>query len=330
MAKKPVTYKDAGVDIGAGDALVEDIRRINPRIGGFGGIVSIPKGYKNPQLVLSTDGVGTKLLVADELEKYDTIGIDLVAMVVNDIVVTGARPIAFLDYYAVEKLDVYRSRQIIRGIAEGCKMAGCELTGGETAELPGIYPRDGYDLAGFAVGVLEQGTAIDGSRIRPGDAVIGLASSGLHSNGYSLARRVLMDKRRFRGKERNRILEMMLTPTAIYVKPLLKLISKIEVKGFAHITGGGLPGNLVRVLPKGVKAVLDTSAWEPPEVFSLIQENGPVEPEEMHRVFNMGIGMCAVVREKDAAKAVTLLRRAKVHALLIGHIEKGQRKVVLA
>jgi phosphoribosylformylglycinamidine cyclo-ligase len=279
--------------------------------------------------VLSTDGVGTKLLVADEAGRYDTVGIDLVAMVVNDIVVTGARPISFLDYYAVERLEKDKSRQIISGIVEGCKIAGCELTGGETAELPGIYPRGGYDLAGFAVGVVDKREVIDGSKVKPGDVVVGLASSGLHSNGFSLARKALMNKRKFRGVEYRRVLELMLTPTAIYVQPVLKLIRKVKVKALAHITGGGIAGNLVRVMPPGAKAVINAQLWEAPEIFHLIYERGPVEELEMFRVFNMGIGMCAVVAEKDMEKTISMLRRNGVHAMQIGRIEKGRQSVVV-
>lgn len=329
MAKKPVSYKDSGVDIDAGDALVDEIKKINPKIGGFGGFASLPKGMKNPVLVLSTDGVGTKLLVADALNRYDTIGIDLVAMVVNDIITTGARPIAFLDYYAVERLEAEKSRAIIHGIAEGCRQAGCELNGGETAELPGIYPKGGFDLAGFAVGAVEKGTEITGKNVKAGDVVIGLPSTGIHSNGYSLARRVLMNKRRFKGDEQRRVLELMLIPTAIYVKPVLKLIEKHTVKAIAHITGGGLEGNFERVIPKGVRAVVDARLWERPEVFRLIQEAGPVETEEMFRVFNMGIGMTAVLPEAEAKAAIALLKKQGIAALVIGHIEKGKQGVVV-
>jgi phosphoribosylformylglycinamidine cyclo-ligase len=329
MARKAVTYKDAGVDIEAGDSLVPQLKKINPAIGGFGGFVPVPRGMRKPQMVLSTDGVGTKLLVAEELKVFNTIGIDLVAMVVNDIVTTGAKPLAFLDYFATDKLRTEQALELFEGIGKGCELAGCELTGGETAELPGIYPKGGFDLAGFGVGVVDKPDIIDGSRITAGDVVIGLPSSGLHSNGYSLARRVLLDgpKAPKSGKARKETLEQMLTPTAIYVKPLLKLFRKVRVKGLAHITGGGLPGNLVRALPEGCVARLDPSLWEPHPLFARIAAEGPVEAPEMYRVFNMGIGMCVVVAKGDAAETMRVLRRAMVHANVIGEIEEGQRAV---
>ncbi len=328
--KRPVSYRDAGVDIDAGEAFVQEIKRINPAIGGFGGLIPLPEGMKKPHLVLSTDGVGTKLLVAQELGVYDTIGVDLVAMVVNDILASGARPIAFLDYYAVEKLSPDDASEIIRGIATGCKQAGCELTGGETAELPGIYPKGGFDLAGFGVGLVEKSRIIDGSGIRSGDAVLGLPSSGLHSNGYSLARRVLLEgAQAFGGSERTQILERLLVPTTIYVQPVLKLLSKIKVRGIAHITGGGLPGNLVRILPDGCEAMLHPDRWDQPEIFRTIAERGPVKPAEMYRVFNMGIGLCLVVAKKDAPEAIRQLRHCMVHAVEIGTIRKGCRRVLI-
>jgi len=329
MAKK-ITYKDAGVDIEAGDALVENIKKINPSIGGFGGFLAIPKGYKNPRIVLSTDGVGTKLLVAEELKVYDTIGIDLVAMVVNDILATGAKPLAFLDYYATDRLDPAQASDVLRGIVEGCKMSGCELVGGETAELPGIYPKGGFDLAGFGVGVVEKKEIVDGTGIRAGNVILGLPSSGIHSNGYSLARRVLLEGRKApKGEERRAILEKMLVPTSIYVEPVLKLMKKVKVRGIAHITGGGLGGNVVRILPKNVQAVITPGTWDVPEVFSLIQARGPVETAEMYRVFNMGVGMCLVVAEDDVDAAVRHLRRSMVHAVPIGRIQEGPAKVII-
>lgn len=327
MAKKQ-TYKGAGVDIDAGDEFVEGLKKINPSIGGFGGLIPIPPGYKNPRLVLSTDGVGTKLLIARELNELNTIGIDLVAMVVNDIITMGAQPIAFLDYYAMDKLRPAEALDIMRGIVEGCEQARCELVGGETAELPGIYPKGGFDLAGFGVGVVEKSEVVDGSTIVPGDIVIGLPSAGIHSNGYSLARRVLLEGRNApKGVRRRRVLEEMLKPTAIYVKPVLKLLPKINVKGIAHITGGGLPGNLVRVLPKKCRAVLDPNRWEIPEIFQRIQAQGPVEDAEMYRVFNMGIGMCLVLDPSQADIAMRSLRRSLIHAQIIGCIEKGKAEV---
>jgi phosphoribosylformylglycinamidine cyclo-ligase len=329
MARK-VTYEQSGVSIDTGDEVVEDLKKINPSIGGFGGMVPIPTGYKTPRLVLSTDGVGTKLLVAKELGVLNTIGIDLVAMVVNDIITMGARPFAFLDYYATAKLKRDEAREILRGIVEGCRQADCELVGGETAELPGIYEKGIFDLAGFGVGVVDHQAAVTGRTIKSGDVVIGLPSSGIHSNGYSLARRVLLESRpRPRGDKRRALLEQMLVPTAIYVKPIRKLLEKVKVKGIAHITGGGLPGNLVRVLPDNCQAVLDPDRWEVPEIFRTIAQKGPVAPDEMYRVFNMGIGMCVVVSKKDAREAIKVLRRSMVHAIDIGVIEKGPAKVII-
>ncbi len=329
MAKK-ITYKDSGVDIDEGDSLVDDLKKINPSIGGFGGLVPVPKGLKNPQLVLATDGVGTKLLVAEELKIYNTIGIDLVAMVVNDLVVTGAKPISFLDYYATDRLNKAQALDVLKGIVEGCRQAGCELTGGETAELPGVYPKGGFDLAGFGVGVVEKSAVIDGSKIKPGDAVIGLPSSGIHSNGYSLARRVLLDQAPApKGAKKRAVLESMLKPTSIYVQPILKLLKKVKVRGIAHITGGGIAGNLIRVLPEKVYAQIDPTTWDRPEIFKTIQEKGPVEESEMYKVFNMGIGMCVVVPERDKELAIKVLRRAMVHAVEIGVIKKGRKRVVV-
>lgn len=327
--RKTVTYKDAGVDIEAGDAFVEEIKKVNRRIGGFGGVVAIPKGYDDPRLVMGTDGVGTKLLVADEAGDHSTIGIDLVAMVVNDLVVCGARPFAFLDYYAVERLTKKHSVQILHGIVEGCRQAGCELVGGETAELPGVYPKGGYDLAGFGVGVVERQRIIDGRKVRAGDAIIGLPSSGIHSNGYSLARRVLGDRSKTKGKERARVLAQMLTPTRIYVKPLLKLIDKVEVRALAHITGGGIAGNLVRSLPAKVRAVVEKSAWQRPEIFDWMQQHGPVDEEEMYRVFNMGLGMIAIVPADQASTALRTLKRQGIDAVQIGSMEKGEKSVAV-
>lgn len=328
MDSKNLTYKDAGVDIDAGDALVNKLKKINPAIGGFGGILPIPGKYHKPRMVLATDGVGTKLLVAEELGVYNTIGIDLVAMVVNDIITCGAKPVAFLDYYATDQLRRDQAMEILQGISEGCELAGCDLVGGETAELPGVYPKGGFDLAGFGVGLVEKSEIIDGSKVRSGDVVIGLPSSGVHSNGFSLARKVLLRKGMLKRK-RAEILERLLVPTCIYVKPLMKLLRKVPVKAVAHITGGGLPGNLNRVLPGNVDAVLDPTTWELPEIFQKIQETGPVELPEMYRVFNMGIGMCIVVSRKDLSDSLRILRRAMVHAVEIGEIAKGNQRVLI-
>lgn len=328
MGRKAVTYKDSGVDIDAGDALVDHLRRINPSIGGFGGFLPIPRGYRNPRLVLSTDGVGTKLLVAGEAGVYHTIGIDLVAMVVNDIITSGAKPMAFLDYFATARLEKRQAKAILQGIVDGCGLAGCQLVGGETAELPGVYPPGGFDLAGFGVGFVEKDAIIDGRKVRKGDTVIGLPSSGVHSNGFSLARKALL-KGGLDPRVRKRALDQLLVPTTIYVKPILKLLRRVSVRAIAHITGGGLPGNLNRVLPPNVDARLHPERWERPAVFDEIATRGPVEPREMYRVFNMGIGMCLVVSPRDAAAAVTLLRRAKVGAVEIGEIIPGSGRVLI-
>lgn len=327
---KAISYKDSGVDINEGDRFVADLKKINPAIGGFGGFLSIPTGYKSPKLVLSTDGVGSKILVAQELKILDTIGIDLVAMVVNDIITSGAKPLAFLDYYATHKLTRQESSEVIRGIVAGCKQAGCELVGGETAEMPGVYPRGGFDLAGFGVGIVDKTRIIDGRRIKPGDAIIGIASSGVHSNGFSLARKALLDGRKApKGAKRRAMLELLLRPTAIYVEPIMRLIGKINVKALAHITGGGLGGNLVRVLPKSAHAVLYPSRWERHEIFTAIAQNGPVSEREMYNVFNMGIGMCVVVDRRDARETIKFLRRSMTHAEEIGEIKRGKTSVTI-
>ena len=323
-AEKPLTYRDAGVDIEEGDALVERIKPLARRtarpevlagIGGFGGLFEIPKGYREPALVVGTDGVGTKLKLAFAAGKHDTVGIDLVAMSVNDVVVCGAEPLVFLDYFATSKLRVAEAEQVIEGIVEGCLRAGCALIGGETAELPGFYAAGEYDLAGFCVGVVEKSRILDGSRVKPGDAVIGMASSGLHSNGFSLARKVF---------EKNLTLELsreLLEPTRIYVKDCLALRDALDVHAFAHITGGGLPGNLPRVLPAGHRALLLRGSWPVPEIFGRIQRAGNVAEAEMLRTFNMGVGMCAVVAPADAARAVALLVSRGQAAYLIGRVE---------
>ena len=314
----PITYRDAGVDIDAGDALVEAIkpyarRTLRPEvlagIGGFGALVEISKKYREPVLVSGTDGVGTKLKLAFELNRHDTVGIDLVAMSVNDILVQGAEPLFFLDYFACGKLDVPMATDVVRGIARGCELAGCALIGGETAEMPGMYPAGEYDLAGFAVGVVEKARIISGRQIIPGDVVLGLASSGAHSNGYSLVRRILARSQPdldgdFHGRK---LADVLMEPTHIYVKPLLALIAAMQVKGMAHITGGGLVENLPRVLPDTVRAVIRKSAWPMPPLFAWLQQEGGVAEAEMHRVFNCGIGMAVIVAAADAAAAQALL-----------------------
>ena len=328
-------YRTAGVDIDAGDALVENIKPLAKRtlregvlagIGGFGALFEVPKRYRNPVLVSGTDGVGTKLKLAFELQRHDSIGIDLVAMSVNDILVQGAEPLFFLDYYACGKLDVATATSVVGGIARGCEIAGCALIGGETAEMPGMYPPGEYDLAGFAVGVVEKDRIIDGSRIAPGDAVLGLASSGAHSNGYSLVRRILERARPdlssdFHGRP---LSDVILAPTRIYVKPVLALLAQIEVKGLAHITGGGLLENVPRILGAGLTAQLDRKAWPQPPLFDWLQIEGGVADQEMLRVFNCGIGMVLVVAKQDVARASTLLEAAGERVYKIGVIRARQ------
>jgi phosphoribosylformylglycinamidine cyclo-ligase len=328
-------YRTAGVDIDAGDALVENIKPLAKRtlregvlagIGGFGARFEVPKRYRNPVLVSGTDGVGTKLKLAFELQRHDSIGIDLVAMSVNDILVQGAEPLFFLDYYACGKLDVATATSVVGGIARGCEIAGCALIGGETAEMPGMYPPGEYDLAGFAVGVVEKNRIIDGSRIAPGDVVLGLASSGAHSNGYSLVRRILERARPdlssdFHGRP---LSDVILAPTRIYVKPVLALLAQIEVKGLAHITGGGLLENVPRILGDGLTAQLDRKAWPQPPLFDWLQIQGSVADQEMLRVFNCGIGMVLVVAKQDAARASTLLEAAGERVYEIGVIRARQ------
>src|SRR6267143_1982555 len=313
MADKGLTYRDSGVDIDEGDALVERIKPLARRtsrpevlsgIGGFGGLFEVPKGYREPVMVVGTDGVGTKLKLAFMAGKHDTVGIDLVAMSVNDVVVCGAEPVAFLDYFATSRLRADQAERVIAGIAEGCVRAGCALIGGETAELPGFY-----------VGVVEKSRILDGSRVRAGDAVLGLASSGLHSNGYSLARKVFGDR------PAGDLLDLLLEPTRIYVKDCLALRASIDVHAFAHITGGGLPGNLPRVLPAEHRAVLRPGSWPRPRIFELLQKTAKLDDAEMLRTFNCGVGMCAVVRREDAAAARDLLQARGQPAWEIGVIE---------
>jgi phosphoribosylformylglycinamidine cyclo-ligase len=338
-----LTYRDAGVDIDAGDALVETIKPIARAthrpgvlagIGGFGALFEIPPGqYREPVLVSSTDGVGTKLKLAIELGRHDTIGIDLVAMCVNDIVVQGAEPLFFLDYFATGKLDTAVAARVVAGIGRGCEQAGCALVGGETAEMPGMYAPGDYDLAGFTVGVVEKSRIIDGSRVRPNDTLIGIAASGPHSNGYSLVRRILdvtsADlEQSFAG---GTLGDALLAPTRIYVKPLLALMRALPVGAAAHITGGGLPGNVPRVLPQNARAVIDSRAWQRPAIFDWLQRGGNVEEQEMYRTFNCGIGMVVVVAPGDAQRALALLNEQGETAYLIGHIEThhGEAEVAI-
>jgi len=326
-----LTYRDAGVDIDAGDSLVERIRPAARRtlrpevmagIGGFGALFEIPKKYREPVLVSGTDGVGTKLKLAFQLDRHDTVGIDLVAMSVNDILVQGAEPLFFLDYFACGRLDVETAARVIQGIARGCELAGCALIGGETAEMPGMYPDGEYDLAGFAVGAVEKSKIIDGRGIAPGDVVIGLASSGAHSNGYSLVRKILERAQPdmaadFDGRP---LAEALMAPTRIYVRPLLALMEAVPVKGLAHITGGGLLDNVPRILDASLTATLDSTAWARPKLFDWLQEQGEVADAEMHRVFNCGIGMVVVVSPAHEAQALALLREAGETAWSIGMI----------
>ena len=327
-----LSYRDAGVDIDAGDRLVENIkpfarRTMRPEvlsgIGGFGGLVEISKKYREPVLVSGTDGVGTKLKLAFELNRHDTVGIDLVAMSVNDILVQGAEPLFFLDYFACGKLDVDTATEVVKGIAMGCEQAGCALIGGETAEMPGMYPAGEYDLAGFAVGVVEKSRIITGDTIRAGDTVIGLASSGAHSNGYSLVRKIIERSKpdlnaAFDGKRT--LADCIMAPTRIYVKPLLALMQHVEVKGMAHITGGGLLENVPRVLPPNVVAELDSKLWRAPALFDWLREQGNVAAQEMYRTFNCGIGMIVVVNSSDASAALKHLAAAGETAGIIGTI----------
>lgn len=314
-----LSYRDAGVDIDAGDQLVENIkpfakRTIRPEVlgdlGGFGALVEISKKYQNPVLVSGTDGVGTKLKLAFEWDIHHTVGIDLVAMSVNDILVQGAEPLFFLDYFACGKLDVARATDVIKGIAEGCEQSGCALIGGETAEMPGMYPEGEYDLAGFAVGVVEKSKVINGRSIRPGDVVLGLASNGAHSNGYSLIRKIIersnpdLDAEFDGGKT---LRQAIIAPTRLYVKPILAALEKFEIKGMAHITGGGLTENIPRVLPENCVAQIDAQSWSLPKLFQWLQQAGNVEQQEMYRTFNCGIGMAVIVPAEQAEAAQSFL-----------------------
>ncbi len=340
--EKGLTYADAGVDIDAGAEAVELMKQhvkrtfrpeVLTELGGFGGLFSLnTTRYKNPVLVSGTDGVGTKLMVAFKMDKHDTIGIDAVAMCANDILVQGAEPLFFLDYLAVGRLVPEKVADIVKGIAEGCRQAGCALIGGETAEMPGFYPPDEYDVAGFVVGVVDRDKIINGSRIGVGDAVIGLPSSGLHSNGYSLARKVLLEVSGYQMdtyvEELGRTVgEEMLEPTRIYVRQLLPLMEKYEIRGMAHITGGGLTENIPRILPQGKKVVLDPKSWPEKPVFKLIQHIGRVETAEMNKTFNMGIGMVIVVPRDQAASMLEDLEANGEKAYLIGRVEEGKSEV---
>lgn len=339
-----ITYKKAGVDIDEADRFVNMIspmvkktfrKEVLTNIGLFAGLFKLnTKKYKNPILVSGTDGVGTKLKIAFMADKHDTVGIDLVAMCVNDILTLGAEPLFFLDYFATGKLKAEKASEIIRGIVEGCKQAGCALIGGETAELPGFYKEDEYDLAGFAVGVVEKNKIINGSQIKEGDVVLGVASSGLHSNGFSLVRKVLLEIGKFGidhyiPELQCTLGEELLKPTEIYVKAYFALKDKIKIKGMAHITGGGIPGNLPRIFSSGLTAVIHKNSWQCPPIFPLIQKLGKIEESEMYKVFNMGIGYIFIISNKDAKRAISILKRKSYTAYIIGEIVKGEEKVIL-
>jgi phosphoribosylformylglycinamidine cyclo-ligase len=339
--RAPVTYRDAGVDIDAGEELVERIkpgvrrsmrREVLGGIGGFGALVEVPLDrYRKPVLVSGTDGVGTKLRLAIDTGRHDTVGIDLVAMCVNDVVVQGAEPLFFLDYFATGKLVVDIGARVIAGIVDGCVQAGCALVGGETAEMPGMYHGDDYDLAGFCVGIVEKDAIIDGSRTVAGDIVLGLPSSGPHSNGFSMIRKIL----KVSGADLETDLDgvalgdRLMAPTRIYVKALLKLVSALPVHGLSHVTGGGLVDNIPRVVPDGLEVILERRAWRRESVFEWLQDAGRVADSEMYRVFNCGIGMTIHVAAKDADRAVSILREAGQEALVIGEVKSGTRGVVI-
>ena len=342
-SKPSLSYRDAGVDIDAGNLLVDRIKHVARRthrpevmggLGGFGALCQLPSGYHEPVLVAGTDGVGTKLKLAMTLGKHDSIGIDLVAMCVNDLVVVGAEPLFFLDYYATGKLSVDTAAAVVEGIGTGCEQAGCALVGGETAEMPGMYEGEDYDLAGFCVGVVEKADIIDGSDVRAGDCLIGLASSGLHSNGYSLVRRIVEHSGADLGGELDgQVLgDILLAPTRIYVKALLAACKKVKVKAMSHITGGGLLENLPRVLPDGVDARIDSASWSWPAVFSWLQEQGNVATEEMYRTFNCGVGMVICVSADDAEQAIQVLGDHGETAWLLGQVvdSAGEASVTLA
>lgn len=336
MSTKPpvsLSYRDAGVDIDAGDALIEAIKPFAKRtmrdgvlagIGGFGALFEVSKKYREPVLVSGTDGVGTKLKLAFHLNRHDTVGIDLVAMSVNDILVQGAEPLFFLDYFACGRLDVATATDVIKGIAAGCEQAGCALIGGETAEMPSMYPDGEYDLAGFAVGAVEKSRIIDGKKISPGDVVLGLASSGAHSNGYSLVRKILdVVKPDLNADFHGRPLsDVLIAPTRIYVKPLLALMEKIDIHGLVHITGGGLVENIPRVLQPDLTAVLHRDAWQMPPLFTWLQQHGGVEDAEMHRVFNCGIGMTVIVAKDKADETAAMLKQSGETVFRLGEIRE--------
>ncbi len=341
---KSLSYKDAGVDIDAGNALIEKIKGAAKRtrrpevlagLGGFGALFELPSGYQQPVLVSGTDGVGTKLRLALNHGKHDTVGIDLVAMCVNDLIVCGAEPLFFLDYYATGKLDIDTAAAVINGIADGCDLSGCSLIGGETAEMPGMYEGEDYDLAGFCVGIVEKSELIDGSKVSIGDSLIGLASSGPHSNGYSLIRKVLEVTQTDPATvqlDGEPLINLLMKPTRIYVKPLLELIKKSQVNALAHITGGGLLENIPRVLPDNTKAVIDATAWKRPAVFDWLQQGGNIDEHEMHRTLNCGVGMVICVPAARTQEALAMLKASGENAFELGVIsalEEGEEQVQL-
>lgn len=333
--KKVVTYKDAGVDIDQGNRLVKSIKLLNKKpirkesnvgtIGGFSGFFDARfKRMKDPVLAAATDGVGTKLLLANIAGKHDTVGIDLVAMCVNDLIACGAEPLFFLDYFATGKLDSKKMLDVMKGILKGCRDAGCSLIGGETAELPGLYKSEDYDMAGFSVGVVDRKKMIDGSAVRPGDVVVGINSSGPHSNGYSLIRKVFSKndiKEKFR--------DALLRPTVIYVKPVLAILKKIKISGIAHITGGGFYENIPRVLPKKCSVVLNPRSWKVPEIFKEIQVRTNLDDRNMYTTFNMGIGMVLILKRRDVKAAQNILSGFKLKSPIIGEVTKGNGKVII-
>ncbi len=332
---KSLSYKDAGVDIEAGNELVSRIKGVVKKtrrpevmsgLGGFAGLCSLPTKYKEPILVSGTDGVGTKLRLAMDLNKHDTIGIDLVAMCVNDLIVCGAEPLFFLDYYATGKLNVDVAASVIAGIGEGCIQSGCALVGGETAEMPGMYEGEDYDLAGFCVGVAEKEELIDGSKVQAGDVIVGIQSSGLHSNGYSLARKILEVSNADLSEDLNgqSLGDALMAPTRIYVKPILKMLETVDVSSICHITGGGMYENIPRVLPEGTKVILDSAAWERPAIYDWLQAKGNVDWHEMHLTFNCGLGMIVVLPEDKAQQAIDILNAEGETATLVGRIESAK------
>ncbi|MGE9548426.1 phosphoribosylformylglycinamidine cyclo-ligase [Snodgrassella sp. CS2] len=331
-----LSYRDAGVDIDAGDSLVEKIkpfakRTMRPEVlgdlGGFGALVEISKKYRQPVLVSGTDGVGTKLKLAFEWDQHDTVGIDLVAMSVNDILVQGAEPLFFLDYFACGKLDVERAAAVIKGIASGCEQSGCALIGGETAEMPGMYPDGEYDLAGFAVGVVEKEQVINGRSIAAGDIVLGLASNGIHSNGYSLVRKIIERARPELDApfaDGQTLRQAIIAPTRLYVKPILAALKQFTIKGMAHITGGGISENVPRILPENTVAAIDAQSWPLPKLFQWLQQAGQVDSQEMYRTFNCGIGMVLVVNAADATAVQQFLQQQGETVYEIGVIRSRQ------